>query len=145
MVIVAVVRVSGVSFRGKFDTLWLFVWSQIEACVAVSLISLTAFRSAFVDSESSRVRSEGARKQWHSSSIDAIWRNRVWRLNDEEGIHGLPKIPSARLTGMRTIIRGRLYDRSNHQTTDLGATFEGELDERALHKGVKSRVVSRGH
>lgn len=135
MVIVAAIRVSGLDFRGKFDTVWLFVWSQIESCVAVSMISLTAFRSAFVYSESSRARREGAKRPWYSSSIEAIRRKRAQRLSDEEATQGLPTIPSATLSGMRTFIHGGRHYRSHHQITDLTATFDEEFDERPLHRG----------
>lgn len=132
MVITAVIRVSGVSFRGRFDDVWLFVWSQTEACVAVSMISVTAFRSAFVDLESSRarIRREEIKKPWYSSTISAIKRNKAQRLSDAEATPGeLPKVPSATLTGIRTFIQGP------RQTTGATATVEGEPAEWPLHNG----------
>ncbi|MCJ1471802.1 hypothetical protein MMC13_000443 [Lambiella insularis] len=56
MAIVACVRVSGLEINATFDEIWLFVWQQIEACVAVAMLSGTAFRSIFVSSASSRAR-----------------------------------------------------------------------------------------
>ena len=42
------IRVSGIHFRGKFDDTWIFTWQQMEACIAVTMLSLVAFRSVFV-------------------------------------------------------------------------------------------------
>lgn len=58
MAFTASVRVSGLKFRGTFDEVWLFAWQHIEACVAVAMISLTAFRSVFVGSEALRAQRE---------------------------------------------------------------------------------------
>jgi len=129
MAITACVRVSGLSFRGTFDNVWLFVWQQIEACVAVAMISLTAFRSAFIGSESSRVRKSGAKKPWYSSTISAIKRRHAQRRSDEEAMQGLPQIPSATLTGMRTFIQGGHHTRSSHQSAGFRSTSEAESDE----------------
>jgi len=99
MAVTASVRVSGLKFHGTFDEVWLFLWQQIEACVAVATISLTAFRSVFVASATSRARKEGARKPWYSSTVELINRRRKERNRDEEAMRGLPIIPSATLTG----------------------------------------------
>ena len=128
MAVIASIRVSGLKFRGIFDEVWLYLWQQIEACIAVIMISLTAFRSVFVDSESSRARRERAKKPWYSSTIAAIRRTKMQRGSDEEAIQGLPSIPSATLTGMRTIIQGGRHVRTNEDTTE-------EVDEWPLCHG----------
>lgn len=132
MVVTAAIRVSGLTSRGNIDDVWAFVWSQIEACVAISVISLTTFRSAFVDSVSSRARRERVKKPWYSGTIHAIKRNTAQQLNDEDDIQGLPKIPSATLTGMRIFIQGGRRSLTSHCPT---ATIEGELDKWPLHQG----------
>jgi hypothetical protein len=129
MAITACVRVSGLSFRGTFDNVWLFVWQQIEACVAVAMISLTAFRSVFVGSEASRARKSGGKKPWYSSTISAMKRRNAQRRCDEEALQGLPQIPSATLTGMRTIIQGGHHTRTDHQSASFESTSEAESDE----------------
>ncbi len=48
MIVIALVRVSGMYYRGKFDNTWIAMWQQVEACIAVTMLSLTAFRSVFV-------------------------------------------------------------------------------------------------
>ena len=122
MAITASIRVSGLNSRGILDEVWLYLWQQIEACIAVTMISLTAFRSVFVASESSRARRERTKKPWYSSTIAAIKRSKPQRGSDEEAIQGLPSIPSATLTGMRTFIQGGRHVQTSQETTE-------ELDE----------------
>ena len=137
MVVVAAIRVSNLIFRGNLDLVWLFIWSLMEACVAVSMISLTVFRSAFVDSESSRARRRADKKPWYSSTIDAIKRNKAHRLSDEEGIQGQSeiRIPSATLTGMRSFIQKGHHNQTKNQTTNVSATLDRELDQWPLNRG----------
>ena len=106
MTVTATVRVSGLKFHGTIDEVWSLIWLHIEACVAVIMISLTAFRSVYVSSQSSRARRERANKPWYSSTVAAIRRKRIFNQKDEESTAGLPTIPSATLTGMRTFIQG---------------------------------------
>ena len=108
MTLVAIVRRTGLEYHGTFDTVWLFTWHHIEACVAVIMISITAFRSIYVSSlQTSRARKQQANnKPWYSSPAAAIRRKRALDRKDDEFVAGLPTIPSATLTGMRTFIQG---------------------------------------
>ena len=144
MAITAAVRVSGLKFRGEFDEVWLFLWQQIEACIAVAMISLTAFRSVFISSESSRAEKERAKKAWYSSTLDAIKRSKDKRRNDEEANRELPTIPSATLTGMRTFIRGGHHTRTGSQLTNLTPAFKGEPDEWPLYKNRHGSTHTAG-
>lgn len=135
MAIVAAIRVSGLKSRGVFDLVWLFLWQQIEACVAVAMISLTAFRSVFVVSEASRARRQAVKKPWHSSAVEALRRNKGWGYNKERADLEMPTLPSATLTGMRTFIQGGGHaTRTNHQNHSSGS-FGGEPDECPLRHG----------
>ena len=133
MVITASIRISGFNFRGKYDFIWFSLWQELEGCVAVSMFSLTAFRSVFVALESSRARREGAKKPWYSSTVAAIKRNKARQPSDEEAIQELPRIPSATLTGMRTFIQGGRHKRTSRQTTGFTSTYGGEPDEWPLY------------
>lgn len=135
MAITAFIRVSGIRSRGTFDEVWLYLWQEIEACVAVAMISLTAFRSVFVASESSRSRREGAKKPWYSSTVAAMKRNKARQPSDEDAIQELPRIPSATLTGMRTFIQGGRHKPTSRQTTGFKSTHEGGPDEWPLYEG----------
>lgn len=62
MVIIACIKLSGLHKTGNsFDCLWkqLF-WTQIEACVAVMMVSFTAFRSVFVSHKAKPPRTMGS-------------------------------------------------------------------------------------
>ena len=131
MAITALIRASGLGFRGTFDEVWLFFWHQIEACVAVCMISLTAFRSSFISSESQRAQKQAVQRPWYSS---AILRKRAKRHSDKEFSHGLPEIPSATLTGMRTVIEGGGHTTVDHQKTILVSVSEKESDDKPLYK-----------
>ena len=137
MAIIASIRVSGLNFRGRFDEVWVYFWQQIEACIAVTMISLTAFRSVFVASESSRARRERAMKPWYSSTFATIRRINKPRGSDEESTQGLPSIPSATLTGMRTFIQGGRHVQTSHEIIE-------ELDEWPLcHSRQESKRDTR--
>lgn len=126
MAITASVRVSGLKFRGTFDEVWLFFWQHAEACVAISMVSLTAFRSVFVGAKSTSAQKEAVKKPWYSS---AIVRNRNKRNADEEICHELPKIPSATLSGMRTMINGGRGTLASNGTGTFRSISEENTDK----------------
>lgn len=109
MIITAIIRISAISTLAHafgvtieaLDPTWRGFWQQVEACIAVLMVSFTAFRSIFI-AESSRNRNKGA-KAWYAS------RQRILNLqrkiaSEEQGNNGLPSIPSPTLTGLRTFI-----------------------------------------
>lgn len=102
MAIVAIVRMAGIRLGGgEVDIVWTSFWQQQESSIAVIMFSVTAFRSFFVaGSTPDRAR-----------LVSAYWKNKVLRRkaldeSGEKGVGDLPTIPSATLTGVRTIIRG---------------------------------------
>ena len=109
MTFTAAIRVSGLRYHGTFDEVWLYVWQHMEACVAVIVVSLTAFRSVFVSSRTSRLN-KAARPNWYSSTIAAIKRRKASDNTSLSSINDLPAIPSATLTGMRTYIAAEPFD-----------------------------------
>ena len=128
MTFTAIVRRSGFKYRGTFDTVWLFTWHHIEACVAVIMISITAFRSIYASSQrTSRARKRFANdKPWYSGPVAAMRRKRALDRKDEESVAGLPTIPSATLTGMRTFIQGGRRTGTGLQSTS--STTNGDED-----------------
>lgn len=118
MAFAAAVRASGIRYHNTSDIVWLFLWHHIEACVAVIMISLTAFRSFYVSSRNARARRESANEAWYSSTVAAMRRKRILNQGDEECVPVLPTIPSATLTGMRTFIQG-----GRRTGTDLESTY----------------------
>ena len=76
---------------------------QVEGSIAVSMVSVTAFRSVFVSEVSKASRKKAI--PWYSSTVAKL-RRRNKELEEEHKLEGLPAIPSATLSGMRTFIRG---------------------------------------
>ena len=52
MIVLAIVKASGLrTSANSFDLVWELFWQQVEASVAVSMVSFTAFRSIFVSNK----------------------------------------------------------------------------------------------
>ena len=98
IVAVAIVRVAGFHYHGMYDDTWVILWSQLEACVAVTMVSLTAFRSFFVATASEKKRASP-----RQASSSRLYKKHAQSLPKERDLADLT-IPSATLTGMRTMI-----------------------------------------
>ena len=117
MIIVAAIRMSGIRASGGTteDIVWAVLWHQVEACIAVIMVSIITFRSAVV-AESSRK----SRRPWYSPA-ESLWKR---RKQSGEKVGSLPDIPSATLTGMNTLIHGEAE-------TVADRTHSGDLEESA--------------
>ena len=76
---------------------------ELEACVAVIMVSLTAFRSVFVTAGSKASRSKF--RPWCSSFVARL-KNGMKTSLSGHNMEGLPAAPKATSTGMRTFIVG---------------------------------------
>ncbi|KAI9766847.1 MAG: hypothetical protein M1835_007133, partial [Candelina submexicana] len=92
---------------GSVDIVWLAFWQQQESSIAVIMVSMSAFRSLFVEN----VGSPAPRRQLKYSTNNRMKRL-VRRALGSEGEHHvveksavLPQIPRATLTGMPETIR----------------------------------------
>ena len=100
MIIVAIIKVAGVKYYGSAELTWGALWQQIEACAAVSMISLTAFRSVFVSNSSTSSRE----KAWKASIPHFLKKIKGSSVSSQElRLHDV-SIPRATMTGMRTAI-----------------------------------------
>lgn len=108
MVVIAIVRMSGIMLAtGDVDIVWVAFWQQQESSIAVMMVSMSSFRSFFVDD----VGTPSPRR--HLSYFANKRKKRpVWRalgtddeFDDSEQTMGLPRVPRAMLTGMSQIIR----------------------------------------
>lgn len=101
MAIIAIARMSGINLTSKnVDIVWLAFWQQQECSVAVIMISISAFRSLFVANTSKGPSPKNFSKP--------RYRNRLYLKftgSDKDTGFGLPHIPGATLTGMRSVIR----------------------------------------
>ena len=117
MIVVACVRFSGTHTHQNIVQSWQYFWLEVEACVAVCMVSLSAFRSVFASDER-RARSKKVRP-WYSSTVARL-RERNKLSESSHGLENLPSIPSATMSGMRTFIRSSglgsetdIHDKSN--------------------------------
>lgn len=97
MIIMAIARVSGIHYRDKFDNAWIVMWQQIEACVAVAMLSVTAFRSVFVASRPN-VKNHKA-SPWVPSTRRLIGKSKKHNHGDHRRLDDL-SVPSATITGL---------------------------------------------
>ena len=106
MAVVSIIRIAGIKLAGgTVDIVWLVFWQQQECSIAVAMVSVSAFRSLFVANASNNVSPKHPK-------LSSYWRRRLLQkrsnFDRDNGSSGkeLPQIPSATLTGMRTMIRG---------------------------------------
>lgn len=125
MIVIAIVRVTRFSHDGGIDVVWQILWQTLESCVALLMISITAFRSIFV---SQRNRNQN-RKQWAAPSYPWIQRVRQRKASEEDGVGNisqqkqqqLPSIPQATFTKKKEYFQGRHHHQHHHP----GARTEG--------------------
>lgn len=124
MVITCIVQISSIrTSTDAIDISWEIFWQLVEACIAVLMVSLTALRSFFVG-HVSRVRpaspwSSGQAKRWLKRRVVKNSRS----SSGSDGVNrGLPEIPRATLTGMRTLIRGSMSESMLWSRTSVAST-----------------------
>ena len=121
MIIVALVRASGLRTSKAIDSVWGTYWQFISAEVGLIMTAVTAFRTLFI-SRSERSR-QSPRRAWHwyAKSKGLLKRTLIpgaWRSNfADKSVRGskepsykaaeLPNIPRATITGIRTFINRR--------------------------------------
>jgi hypothetical protein len=102
MAIMAIIRVSGITGVAGVDIPWTFFWQFTEASVAVLMGSLTAFRTLLVGHVG---RNSEPKRSWPYSRYRIYkWGGRKVSADDETQ-EGLPEVPGATMTGLRTFIR----------------------------------------
>ncbi|KAL9597823.1 MAG: hypothetical protein Q9219_004900 [cf. Caloplaca sp. 3 TL-2023] len=156
MLSVCLVRTVGLTIEGTtgttVDVQWDVFWLLTEASVAVTAVSLTAFRSLYGMRTCQQQDKDKKRYQWLASykkrMLDRKKQCRVDEfgdpISDEE--NSLPSIPSATLSGLRSII-GRMTVWSTQALSTRGGTVyveetqkEEERAENDIDVTVKSEV-----
>lgn len=100
MIIATLIRFSGIGVSGSIDITWNIFWMFVEGCIAVIMVSFTVFRSLFTK-DGFKFPQRKAKPMW--SSREWLRNRKLWEANKNEINDNLPAIPSAALTGMRTI------------------------------------------
>ena len=102
MIIIAVIRISRV--HASDFIIWAPFLQQVEACIAVLMLSLTALRTLYVSAKKTQ------EQQKNKTSYST--RKRLWpsskKLQDEPYIQ--VDLPNATLTGMRNVISSNRSD-----------------------------------
>ncbi|KAL8997934.1 MAG: hypothetical protein Q9169_002927 [Polycauliona sp. 2 TL-2023] len=147
-IILSIVRIAGGRQpNGGVDSAWVNFWLQLEADVAVMIISITSYRSLFVKDKSSKDGGNKKSPRYHGSEG---YRKKLWSRSGEKGGEGgggggkgrkgveMPTLPDPTLSGMRTVIgrgRGAGWD------DDDGRFSRSE--EMFLPRATKGIVVTR--
>ena len=114
MIIIAIVRVSGLHYRGKFDITWISMWQVVEACIAVTMLSLTAFRSVFVAAKPSLNNKKAS--PWVPSTGRLLGRHKKSGTANEQCLDDLT-ISSATLTGLSRVFNRTKATQSIDEST----------------------------
>lgn len=138
MIIIAIIRISKVVAENLLsgDIIWIIFWQQIEACTAVIMVSLSAFRPFFVTRESRARDDQRRHRKWYMSRknrvASALRRKKLRNESGEEMIQ-LPIIPRATMTGMSTYIKmtggTEFTDARHHQSAPLGGESIGSENQ----------------
>lgn len=123
MVLIALVRMSVYRRHGnQIDATWHVCWLYLEACVATTMASITAFRTLFVHGGSKqreiKVQNQAAMYSWREKALRKIKSGRSDSWQDLSQGGSLPKIPSATLTGIKSFIN--YNGRTRNATTMMG-------------------------
>ena len=96
MITIGIIRAISSRHFGAHNDIWNTFWVQVESCVSVIMVCMTAFRTLFVASK----RSKDAQPKYHKR---LPYKQSFWK---KKGEIELPNIPiGATMTGMRTLIR----------------------------------------
>ena len=160
-IITSIVRIGGgKSANGQIDSSWVVFWLQVEASVAVIVISVSAYRALYV--------AERSRKQ-ESPKFNSTYRERLWSHSkslktSNKGTGNLPSVPNPTLSGVRTYIErapvneGSLTasqdkflppndqsilvtkELSSHKVNSRLRIYEGCIDKSRRHHPTKNRL-----
>jgi hypothetical protein len=143
MAVMAITRVSGMQIVSTFgikgfDSGWLYFWQQMEACMAVSLVSSTAFRSLFM---AHAAKKKEQTPPWYTSTFKRLKRR---KNPDLEANLDEVAIPSATITGMRTFIQGgREKSKVGMETIDEYSDYR-PLKEKPSDEGIALQDMKKG-
>ena len=104
MIIITVVRVSGVVHKGIFDIIWQMYWLLLGGEVGIFMAAAVAFRTFFVARSQSRDATPPEHRRFFKSATRRQFQNWDGISLDSEDKNILPSIPSAQLTGIRNFI-----------------------------------------
>ena len=119
MIVITLVRSRELS--SSQDVLFQLFLFQLEGCVSVLMASVSAFRSLFA-STGSRAARKTPKFIYSARNMLQTRRNRLLDSDSDIRRNGLPSIPSATMTGLRTFIGG------GPKPVGLASEFDGIPD-----------------
>jgi hypothetical protein len=144
MAVVAITRASKIHGPHGIDISWEIFWMYMESAVAVIMGSLTAFRTLFISSTSNQRRRNGGREENDKGWLTNTFLRMRYRKNSggsgKKGGYGdleqqgLPQIPGATMTGLRTFIRRN--NRTVGLTTHASTMALSQMDTLAEEEGL---------
>lgn len=145
MTVIAIIRMSGFRFKGlglsgSIDTTWAFFWLYLEACIAVIMASITAFRTLFIrgssktiDRNKSQNPIDAIRQQISRRAVRSAWDE----VSDEPRVSNIDTAHN----GIETII----YHEG--PSTGAGPPVRSKLyswdDEEDSRKGMRPDKIER--
>lgn len=138
MIVVTIIRVSGLHHRkaDAVDLVWGIYWQWVEACIAITMVSLTAFRSFFIQHSS---RNQSPLKQPWYAGFKAVMINHK-PSGQKANTRQWPQIPRGTLTGVKTFIDGR---RATDEEADIWPLQEQPVSQRIMVEHSLSTVSVR--
>ena len=125
MIIIAIVRISGMVFKNTFDMVWVLFWLQVEGAVAIIMVSITAFRSLLGIKALKEREKQKMERFWFSYRPKPLAKDFKKETQAKSKSQQLPSVPGATLTGMRSFINGSgIWDES----TAMKMTHKSEKD-----------------
>lgn len=116
MILIALVRVSGSRTHGNvIDVQWVMFWNDVEATVAIIMVSVTAFRQ-LIGLKALNAR-ENKDRSWYSYHRRLPFESSKKSVEEGWETGQPPSIPGATHTGVRTLIHGGRDSKSMTLTT----------------------------
>ncbi|KAL8714553.1 MAG: hypothetical protein Q9220_001501 [cf. Caloplaca sp. 1 TL-2023] len=140
--IVSIVRIAGADLpNGSVDSAWVNFWLQVEAAVAVMVVSVTSFRALFTGQVGSG-RGGKSPRYVGGSSGEKKNSGRKWYGGGRSGERReveMPTMPGVMLTGVRTVIgRARGENRESELVLPLQGRGGGIMVTREADVDVES-------
>lgn len=135
MVVCALTRISAYRLRGVIDLTWQIFWQHVEGSVALMMASVTTFRTAFV--------AVGAKRNEKKEQIPSytVRQRLLAKLKKAVDAEGLPSVPRATLTGVRTFIHRN--NRAEEETTVMGSESDRHSEDEGKGADTESQEDAR--
>jgi hypothetical protein len=153
LIIVTIIRASGLVNKGKLDTTWEIFWQIMSAEIGIMIATATTFRALFVAQKTEKGAGSKPRPMLGSTTPKTLSRRKSQDSSYEEDIEAgnqLANLPRP-LPGVHTSIEGRASRRSSRQGEEFGAfdvspthaiLAEYEREDRIEEENMAKNVIA---